>query len=756
MRKLAWASIPFCATIALCHYVLSESVYIWFIFLSVIFGVCSVVFLRDKMRVCTILLCVFSVLGLLRYAQHNEQYLDVSALRTDHDYRITAYVVEYPVIDDEYVKVVVRLKTDLLPEVKTVLYDYDNVIMNPEQLQPGYMVRTSVCFASASVVSGEETDTYLSKGIYLRGYFRDDITCYENKLGRLLVIPTRVGYEIRCILEQYLTERASAFMKALLTGDKTALYEMPEINRLLSNAGISHVVAVSGMHVSFLVGLILVLFGNKYGICLSGIAVLLFAIMTGLSPSVIRAALMQMLYLSAPVLRRESDAMTSISFALLMILLVNPFAVASISLQLSFAAMLGIILVTPKLIVCFDEFGKNTKGMLRKSFVFVSSSLAASFGAILFTTPLCAMYFGNISLLAPLTNLLVLWIVPWCFGGGFLLCLTSFVSEPLTQILGTIISNMVEFIYVVSELISAIPNASVYLPDKLMVFWMLCVSVIIIICMVLKGRKTIKVIAGGLVSYALLLVLCFSVKAYYNDGTTIAAIDVGQGQCIAVLNDETTVLIDCGGDYNAGQTVVEWLKSHGRESVDLLVLTHCDTDHVNGITDVMLEIPIHEIRYNALNLSEYEAELLLEIKDYAEQCGTQVVLNNKTQEINFEQLDLTLYVPKNPKGNNGIMVLAQINDFDMLITGDADMKTETEFMNYLGRIDGECYVVGHHGSKYSTSDLLLDRFQPDFSIISCGYNHFGHPTQEVLDRLNSRNVIIYRTDIMGSVEMKVR
>ena len=507
---------------------------------------------------------------------------------------------------------------------------------------------------------------------------------------------------------------------------------------------------------SFLVGVIIVLLGSQKGWLPAIISILLFAVMTGLSPSVIRAAFMQILFLTAPIFRREADGITSVGFALFVILLINPFAVASISLQLSFAAMIGIIVVTPKLLKCFRDTENRLKGIIKRLYVFITYSVATSFGAIVFTTPLCAFYFGNISLLAPITNLLVLWIVPWCFCAGFLLCAVSPFSSFLAGLIGNGISYMVEYIYSVSGWISNIPYASVYLPNRLTAVWLLCVALIIVVLFAVKLQKIYKVVVAVFLSYSILLLLNFGVELYYTDGTTIAAIDVGQGQCIAILNGADTFLIDCGGDYDSGQNVVRWLKEHGRKKVDSVIITHFDTDHVNGIVDVMTQMTVDEIRCCTLNISEYESELLREIQHTADKCQTNLVFHNRTTKVSCGLLDLILFVPQKPSDNNGIMVVGQINEFDILVPGDADMKMEAEFMDYVRIVDGECLVVGHHGSKYSTSEALLEQFQPEYAFISCGFNHYGHPTKEVLDRLEKRNVVIYRTDVLGSIEMKVR
>jgi len=756
IRKLAWAALSFATAIFLCHYLIPQSVRLLFIPMFVVIGMIAIVIVRRKTRMGILLICVFASLGIVRYDIHADKYLGVEENLIGNRYRITAYVAEYPVVNDSYTKITVHLRTDLLPEVKTVLYDFEQILTDPEELEPGDMIRTTVHFASASVSSSEETDAYISKGIYLRGYFKDDVTIYKTRWRSFLYFPLRIAHEIRNTLDQILPQRTAVFMKALITGEKTALYDMPEIYNTLSRAGLSHIVAVSGMHISFLVSILMIFFGARSGRLLAIISLVVFSVMTGLSPSVLRAFFMQTLFLLAPVLRREADGITSICFALLVLLLLNPFAVASISLQLSFAAMTGILVITPKAVEWFKEKGKNLNRAYRTAYMMMASSISTSLGASLFTAPLCAFYFGNISILAPITNLLVLWIVPYCFGLGFAVCAAAPFSSWLASMIAKLLSWMVEFIYMIAEYISNIPFSSLYLPAKLMCLWLLCTGIVIAVTYYIKNTKAYKPLFSLVFACVTLWMLCAGVKYYYNNGSTVAAIDVGQGQCVAIMNEDKTILVDCGGAYDSGQTAVEWLYSHGRDRVDLLIISHFDSDHINGIVDLMTQIKINEIRYCSLNISESESILLKEIIRYAERCGTTLSITNKSTETDIGNIALKLFLPKTPKDNNGIIVLAEIKGVDVLVLGDADMNTEAEFLRTVNLPDGEYIVAGHHGSKYSTSEALLDRFHPEFAFISCGYNQHGHPTQEVLDRLSERNVVIYRTDMLGSIEMKVR
>lgn len=756
MRKLVWASLSFSGAIALAHYLIPASAR--YDVVGVLLFLAILAFLggrAQKGKRCTIvlLLCVFGALGILRYEMQERWVLDAVKPLIGKTHRVSAVVQQYPDLYEGYARVTVRLHQEDFPSVKTVLYEYEG---EADDLAPGDLISARVKFSSAQVSSGEPTDSYLSKGIYLRGSLQGKLWRDGSWEWSGVFAPLRLSREICERLDTYLSPEAAAFSKALLTGNKADLYEEVELYHNLSRAGLAHIVAVSGMHMAFVVGLILAVMGNRHGWLFAISGGVAFVCMTGMSPSVMRALLMQLLFLLSPVVRREPDGLTTISFALLILLLYNPFFVASLSLQLSFASMLGIVLITPKVTEWLQERWKWTSGFGQKVGRFVSVSFAASLGASGFTLPLCGIYFGYVSLLAPLSNLLILWLIPYCFAGGLLLCVVSLLSQSLASGLGWVLSSVIALIGRLVKWIAAIPIASVYLPEKLLMGWMLLAYGFVFLMAWKHHKQTWRPMVTACLLVGSLLGLYGCVKLYYETGTTVAAVDVEQGQCIVMLEGEQTVLIDCGGIYDAGERTARWLYAHGRERVDTLVLTHLDRDHVNAVSDLVYLIPVDEIIYSDFGLTQSKREILNTITSCGKETGTKLTRLKKTATDKIGDAFLTYYVSEHSGRNTGLMVLAQVGEFDMLVSGDASAAAERELIREHRLPDGELLVVGHHGSDTSTSPSLLRVFRPEMAVISCGYNAYGHPTKEVLDRLEGRNMVIYRTDQSGSIEIKVR
>ena len=237
---------------------------------------------------------------------------------------------------------------------------------------------------------------------------------------------------------------------------------------------------------------------------------------------------------------------------------------------------------------------------------------------------------------------------------------------------------------------------------------------------------------------------------------TVSAIDVGQGQCIAVLDGDSTVLADCGGDYDSGETVAQWLYSRGRNEVDVLVISHFDRDHVNGVIDLMHRIPVKRIIYCGNVVSDDTLSFFNELTALSEKTHTELVPVNTESELALGALRMRLKAVGGDIPNAGLITHVQSRGYELLVMGDADFDGEEQLLRCPWLYEVECLVVGHHGSASSTGDALLNHICPQSAIISCGYNRYGHPSEEVLNRLVKKNVIIYRTDQMGTIEIKVR
>lgn len=237
-------------------------------------------------------------------------------------------------------------------------------------------------------------------------------------------------------------EDVQSFMLGLLIGDTSGLYDDFELDNALSVSGIRHVVAVSGMHLSFLYAVLVYLLGKRRASIFGVPVIVLFTFMTGCTASVVRACVMLTLVMLAPLLRREADGLTSLCAGLLILLIANPLSIAAAGLQLSFSAMVGIILLTPRVYKWLDRKLRrgDEKRRLNSVVRFVMAGVSSSIGSMAFTTPVVALCFGYVSLISPVTNLLTLWAVSAAFTFGYAAVLLGLVFAPLGGSVGWLVA----------------------------------------------------------------------------------------------------------------------------------------------------------------------------------------------------------------------------------------------------------------------------------------------------------------------------
>ncbi len=754
MRKLAVAALSFSAAVFAANYIFSVKLCLVLAVFFLLAGVALFSMRRKWMK--GLVICSFSLsVGLICFGIHYMATTLPAHELEGQTVNVSAKVLSYPKQYSDYSSAEIRLELDGVPHLRAILYDRNGSLDN---LTPGMKINGQVKLSSADVRYGEAYDYYNAKDIYL----------VANTTGSLEAEPAS-GFDPVCLAagaNRYLASKVDElfpsdtahFMKSLMLGDKTELYEDEGLYLAMQRSGIMHIVAVSGMHVAFLVGLLQLLMGiSPRSSVLCILLVWCFVFVTGAQPSAVRAGVMQTLLLLAPLLRKENDDITSLSAALALILLFNPYAAASVGLQLSFASMTGIVCLSERIRNMI--IGRRRKGFWCRAIEYPVDVLASSSAAMIFTVPLMALYFGYVSILAPLTNILIMWAVSICFGGGFAACAVSCLSMPLGRLIAVLVSWLERLIFLSAKFVSSIDFAAVYLEDKLFVWWLLLVYLLFFLAFRAKASTVFKVALPTALSVA---TLCFALnmtRLYYTSSEGfITVLDVGQGQSISVFSGESTVMIDCGSIYtfdNAGDTATAYLKGCGRKNVDLLLLTHLHADHVNGVLKLMAAMPVETIAMPTdPNDDNGQLDSILEA---AERYGTQVIYISQDTPMSIGGIDVLMYAPGQSGDANERCVMAKISlgDYDMLVTGDGSKASELELIAEHDIRDIELLIAGHHGSRYSSSGEFLGSIGADTAVISVGYNTYGHPTNETLERLEAYGYNIYRTDLNGNVEIRI-
>ena len=614
-------------------------------------------------------------------------------------------------------------------------------------LAPGDEV-TAEFLIRLTVPEGEKESLYQSgSGLFLLGTQKSDAVIDSSSQDAWFLIPQKAANRLRDILEACLPKDTAPFAKALLLGDTDGLDY--ETDTALKLSGIRHVAAVSGLHVGLLYGIIRTLtFRKRWLTALVGIPVLaFFAAMAGFSPSVSRACLMTGLAIMADAFLKEYDSLSALSFGVLVLLLLNPFSAASVSLQLSVASVVGILIFYPGL---HQWYQKKTaklprKGILGSVIRWFGSSVGISMSAMVLTTPLSALYFGTISLIAVVTNLLTLWCIMFIFCGTAFLCCAGLLWLPAGFFLGKLLAWPIRYVLFIAKVLSRFPFAAVYTRSGWITGWLI-LSYFLLVVFLLRKKKPVFyacVCTGGLAA-----ALFFSWWIPRRDDFRATVLDVGQGQCILLQSRGSSYLVDCGGGSGtaAADAAAEMLLSQGVHRLDGIILTHLDQDHINGLSYLLTRV---ETRTLLLSPAE-EADLIYELPSQ----DAAVSYVDCVQTIPSGTGTLILYPPDagSKENDNCICVLFAVENYDILITGDRTATGEWDLVRNTELPYVDILIAGHHGSKYSTSQFLLDAVKPETVVISVGKNNiYGHPAPELLERLELYHCRIFRTDLDGTV-----
>ena len=759
MRSLAAIAFSFSAAILLLCLLPMGSWPFWAAAGLAVIGICILLLpslrISKHFRVYLALITLSMAFGLLYGRGWSALVSDPVREKCGETRLFSATVCDWPEATDSGWRVTVRLRD--ARGAKAICYLNDE---NMAALEPGQELLGSAYWQDASVVDSSDLSTFTSRGVFVLLYCREFPTVTQGQVGSVLYLPQRLEKAFRENIARIWNDGVvSGLLQAELLGERSGI--SGEMSSKFSEAGVSHLFAVSGLHCAFLLTLLSLLIGpqRRRLLAIAGTAVLVFyTFMVGLAPSVVRACIMQFFLLLAPLCRRDADPLTSLSAALLVILLFNPYAAAGVSLQLSFASMLGLILVTPRIYGFFRQKILPETKFMRVISTFLLSSLSATLGAMVFTVPLTAYYFGIFSTVAPLTGLVCIPLASGNFMVGFLSVLLGFVFLPAARILGYISWAFSKIFLLVVELANSIPYHALYTDTNPFLIWWLVFTYALFILCVLTHDRTRKYAVAAVLSF-LALVLCVNLRtAEYRGGElTAVAIDVGQGASTLLLSGEDAVLVDCGSSNrykHPAQQVLSQLGSMGTDRLSAVAVTHYHADHTNGLPEILKRVEV-----DRLYLPEIEDEYGVRdnLVSLAEERGTKVIFVTKQQTIPLGQSSLTVFPPvgKGDPNEQGLTYLCSSGSFDLLITGDMSGQTEADLVKRYAIPDVEVLLVGHHGSKYSSQSEFLSAISPEAAIISVGDNSYGHPTDAAISRLKAAGAEIYRTDDQGCITVTV-
>lgn len=665
----------------------------------------------------------------------------------------TATVCDWPQATERGARVTVELEG--YHRARAVLYGEAELLA----ARPGDTVTGTAQWQSAAHFDSDDVTHFNARGVYALLYGREDVRLSVGDGDALRWLPKRAGKAFReKVAAIWDDPRVSGFLTAELTGDKSAMDDGDYL--AMQETGLAHLFAVSGLHCAFLVTLLALLISRRQRLlCAVTIPLLLFyMVMVGMSPSVVRACIMQIFLLIAPLFRRGSDPLTSLAAALLVILLCNPFAAASVSLQLSFSATLGMVLLSPRLYKLLTGWYKGKCRPLRTALCFVAANLSATLSAVVFTAPLTAWYFRIFVLVAPLSSLLAVPAAGWSFMAAFVTVLLGFVWLPLASLLGWISWALVRYILWIANGMMSWRYHAVYFTNPYLIYWLLFLYAAFIGCAATPDGKRKYLLASALSVLTLTAAIWVNRQDYQYGVLTALTLDVGQGESVILTSGGETALVDCGSSNSykdPGGLAADTLHSMGVRELSAVVVTHYHADHTNGLYELLRRIPVQTVYLPDIEDEYGVRERLVSL---AEEKGAQVTYVTKETADTLGDTVLTIYPPVQSGGDLnelGLTAQASTGDFDLLITGDMSGSTEKKLVETYALPDIEVLVVSHHGSRYSSNIRFLKSVTPEAAVISVGDNNYGHPSEETLQRLLAVGADIWRTDQQGTIRITV-
>ncbi len=743
MRRLMWFVIGFAAACLLAGYCLSREYYLPAVvaagLLLAAALLCMLKWKHARLPAAVFFGCMVGFCWLFAF-----DAMTLSTVRAMDEQRMELSIV---VLDNpEQTQYGCRVQG--LTSIKGKSYQLMLYLYDDDTLALGDTVTGSFLLRSTLTDGSRDSRYSRGEGIFLMATSGKDLSISTPQKLPWYCLPAKARNDLTALMLRIFPEDTAGFARALLLGDTDGIDY--KTNSDLKTTGIAHVIAVSGMHVTILFGLIYFLSGRRrLLVVLIGFPVLFFfAAMVGFSPSITRACLMNGLMMIGLLFDREYDSFTALAFAVLVMLGVNPYTVVSVSFQLSVMCMVGMFLFAGPIrdwLMEEKRLGRFKK--LRKFTYSFSVAVGIALGASITTAPLCAIYFEMVSIISLLTNVLTLWVITYVFYGIMAACLAAGIFLPLGRAVARLCGLGIRTVLKVVGLFAKFPVAAVYTQSIYISFWLAFVYLLLGVYCKMKRKRPVTFGCLATISLCLCLLLSWTEGSFDNCRVTV--LDVGQGQCILLQSEGRCYVVDCGGtsDTAAADTAANALLSQGITRLDGLILTHYDRDHAGAAENLLSRVPADSL-YLPSCLDEEAAGQSLR----AYETGT-VHTVASTTEICFGAAKITLFPSQMGKVDNesGLCILFQRKNCDILITGDRSQVGERELLRAVDLPKLELLIVGHHGSKTSTSTELLEQTEPEVAIISVGKNSFGHPAQEVLDRLLEYGCQIFRTDENGTV-----
>lgn len=672
------------------------------------------------------------------------------ALAGQDDILLTGRIASEPTKREEYTRITldsVCADGEALP-TRVMLYLYGEV---PVPLEYGAQIRVTADTYLPSDYENPYADSYSAylwqKGIALCASApAEELSIDAPPEFSVAGLSIRCRMRLQAAVDANYSKEIAPLVSALVLGDRSTLPD--ELYESFKAAGLAHLLAISGLHISCLAAMLDLLLRRlrcpgRLTVVLVTLFLIVYGCIVGFPASIARAVLMYMLSSGARLLGRPSDGLTGLSLALMILLVINPLSIGDISLILSFSSVAGLMcftrLLSPRRIPRFIT------GPLYTCVRWVLDTLAASLSAQLTALPTVACVFSSLPVYSLLGNLIAIPLMTLSLPAALISGMAGVLSPAAGRILAFLVEKPLELLISFTGWVAALPGASLDTPAwpaaLILLYILLC-----LLCSPVSGvRRRLKQLMLCLTPVLSLLALLLP-ATFPTDGLEVLFLDAGQADAAVIRAEDTYYLMDVGEN----SVMADYLAASGIRPAGVF-LSHPHTDHAGGLEEIIALCP-PSVLYIPCLWGEVDAdEGVPELLSAAEAAGWLIqplqagdglrLSDHVTAHVHQPFPDMT-----DDANEASLCISVSIGEGSVLFTGDLTTRAEQAFFP-----DCDVLKVAHHGAKSSTGSLLLQMTTPSAAVISVGHNSYGHPAPETIARLEAAGASVYRTDEHGAV-----
>ena len=723
-------------------------------------SVADILITREKLGLSFMLMGMCVLIGFTFITVYTNVKIKEAAPFYDQTVSLSGRVVD--VEQNEHSKTL-TVQTDSIGEAYTSIKFPIRVYGETPNFEIGQTIEGTVNLAAPDGLLNDGVfyypDYLKSKGYFLTGTAQGEelfvmaLPDYKDWKTR----PAQIRGFIRSTAYMRLPKENAGLLVGIMLGDKSGMSNETQDDFRVS--GISHLTAVSGLHVSLILSFLMVLFwifGNRRSLArIFYIAGILFVIIiTGASASVMRAGIMILLFQIGWLIRRESDGINSLCLAGVIILLWNPYGIYDVGFQLSFCATFGILVLSPLLEQAFHVNQCKIR-VLRFFCKAATVTLAAQIG----TFPITVSVFHRLPILATITNVLVAPIVPLLLASGILLVAIQAIIPPLSVVSAIVANTCLSILRAIAAFVAHLPIASLPYPSLSLLKWLAYGFFVFgLWCYLSKKKRILSVISMSMV--LLFLVGSLSFRALDRDTATVSFINVGHGESALVQVGDTSLLLDGGSrSMGIGEYVLDdFLYDKGIITLSGAVITHFDADHTNGIEFLMENGRVGKLFLPATGDESEEKQVIL---SKAQERGIPIVEIHQGERISLsESVYLDCLSPSENEtfeddNDASLVFLLSANGRTFFFGGDIGEAKEKDLLHHDPSLHADVMKANHHGSKNSNCSEFLNCISPQIVVVSYGKNSYGHPSSEAMTRFREIGAGILRTKENGTITFRV-